>query len=178
MADHLPTSTRRKGRRLTKAQREEAQATFLDAYRLNGNIMLSCRKANIDRNTYYDWTEKDELFSFAAHQAERDFADLVHAEFVRRAMQGYEKPVVSMGRLVYEELPVLDATGKPVVDKNGRPLTRHGKQQTERVVSDMLLSMLVKRHFPEYREKNAITVNAILPKQYVNVAEDEEGSEM
>src|SRR5579885_2307672 len=66
------TSSRRSGRHMSKAERKQAQETFIEAYRLNGNIMLSCRRTNIDRSTYYVWMEQDEQFSFAVHQAERD----------------------------------------------------------------------------------------------------------
>jgi hypothetical protein len=151
------TSSRRSGRHLTKAERRLAQETFIEAYRLNGNIMLSCRRANIDRSTYYIWMEQDEQFSFAVHQAERDFADLALAEFRKRAMEGYERPVISMGRIVWEEVPVTNSkTGEPVIDSKGNPVMRRTKPMMERVVSDNLLAMLIKKHFPEYREKQQI----------------------
>lgn len=126
---------RGRGDHMTAKERKVAKEEFLKAFAVNGNILFSCRKAAISRTIFYQWCEHDDDFSAAYHQAERDFADFVHAEFVKRAMQGYDKPVVSMGKLVY--------------DANGKPLQ-------ERVVSDSLLAMLVKRHFPEYREKAQI----------------------
>jgi len=132
------TSTRHQGKRLTESERTHAQEVFLQAYALNGNILLSCRRANIDRSTFYEWQEKDEEFSILWHQAEKDFADIVLAEFMKRAMTGYEKPTISMGKIVYHE-------GKPLM---------------ERVVSDNLLAMAVKRHFPEFRDKQSLDLNA------------------
>jgi hypothetical protein len=155
---HSPirTSSRHKGKRLTKTEREQAQETFLQAYTLNGNIMLSCRRANIDRSAFYQWCEHDQEFSILYHVAEKDFADLALAEFRKRAMEGYEKPVISMGRIVYEEIPLLTSDGKPQLDSKGKPIVKHGKVMMERVASDTLLAMLVKRHFPEFREKQQI----------------------
>jgi hypothetical protein len=140
MSEYRSTSTRRYGKRLTSKERAQAQETFLNAYTLNGNIMLSCRRANIDRSTFYQWLEHDQPFSLEYHQAEKDFADLALAEFCKRAMQGYERPVVSMGKIVYQD-------GKD--GKLSQPLM-------ERVVSDNLLAMLIKRHFPEFREKQQV----------------------
>lgn len=135
MSKYQSISTRKNGKRLTSAERAEAQDTFLKSYALNGNIMLCCRKVNIDRSTFYQWCEHDTEFSILHKQAEKDFADFALAEFVNRAIKGYSKPVVSLGKIVY--------------DKDGEPLT-------ERVVSDNLLAMLIKRHFPEFREKQSI----------------------
>lgn len=157
---HTRTSSRHAGKRMTKAERTQAQEIFLNAYTLNGNIMLSCKRANVDRGTFYQWLEHDQEFSILYNQATKDFADLALAEFRKRAMEGYEKPVVSMGRIVYEETPVIGADGKPMLDSKGKPMVKYGKPLMERVVSDSLLSMLVKRHFPEFREKSQLDVNA------------------
>ena len=151
---HIPTSSRSRGKPLTKKERQAAKETFLKAFLLNGNIMLSCKQANIDRSTFYQWKKDDEEFATRYEEAQENFADFVLAEFRKRAMEGYEKPVISMGRLVYEEIPVLDpVTGEQLIDSRGKPMVKRGKLMTERVVSDTLLAMLIKRHFPEYREK-------------------------
>ena len=133
---------------------------FLVAYAASGNILLSCEAANIARSTFYEWQEKDEDFSFKFHQAERDFADLVLAEFVQRAVHGYQKPVISMGKVVYEDVPELDEHGFQVIDERGKPIIHH-KPMMERVVSDNLLAMAVKKHFPEYREKQQVDINTV-----------------
>ncbi|HZU01552.1 MAG TPA: hypothetical protein VFA10_17925 [Ktedonobacteraceae bacterium] len=157
---HIPTSSRRKGKRLTKKEREQAQDTFLQAYAMNGNIMLSCKRANIDRSTFYQWCEHDQEFSILYHEAEKDFADFALAEFRKRAMEGYEKPVISMGRVVFEQIPLTNPDGTPKLDSKGKQMVKYGKPMMERVVSDTLLAMLIKRHFPEYRDKQPdINVN-------------------
>ncbi|HEX9503843.1 MAG TPA: hypothetical protein VF974_06025 [Patescibacteria group bacterium] len=136
-------------------ERAQVKNNFLEAYAATGNILLSCKSAGINRSTFYDWQEKDEEFSLRWHQAERDFADVILAEFVQRAVHGYEKPVISMGRVVYEDVPVLDQHGNQVVNDLGRPLFDK-KPLMERVVSDSLLALAIKKHHPEYREKQQI----------------------
>lgn len=143
---------------MNDAEQAQVKANFLETYAKTGNILLSCKAAGISRTTYYNWQEKDEEFGFRAHQAEREFADIVLAEFVQRAVHGYEKPVVSAGKMVYEEIPVLDQWGNQVVDEIGKPVVKY-KPLMERVVSDSLLAMAVKKHHPEYREKQQIDVN-------------------
>jgi len=143
---------------MNEAEQAQVKENFLEAYAKTGNILLSCKAAGISRTTYYNWQEKDEEFSFKAHQAERDFADLVLAEFVQRAVHGYEKPVISMGRVVYEDVPELDEHGFQVIDEQGKPIVHH-RPLMERVVSDSLLAMAVKKHFPEYREKQQVSVD-------------------
>lgn len=143
---------------MNDAEQAQVKANFLETYAKTGNILLSCKAAGISRTTYYNWQEKDEEFSFKAHQAEREFADIVLAEFIQRAVHGYQKPVVSAGKMVYDEVPILDQWGNQVVDERGNPLFEH-KPLMERVVSDSLLAMAVKKHFPEYREKQQIDMN-------------------
>jgi hypothetical protein len=142
---------------MNEEDRSKVKERFLVAYAVTGNISLSCKAANIARRTFYDWQEKDEDFSFKFHQADREFADTMLAEFVQRARDGYQKPVVSAGRMVYEDVPILDRHGNQVIDDFGHPLFER-KPLMERVVSDSLLAMAVKKHFPEYREKQQIDV--------------------
>lgn len=53
---------------------------FLAAYANSGNIRMSCEKAGIVRRTYYDWTEHDEAFGAACHQAKAEYGDLLEDE--------------------------------------------------------------------------------------------------
>ncbi len=152
---------RGKGHKMTDSERAHAQYQFLKSYASNGNILLSCQFVGISRQTFYDWQEKDEQFGFRFHQAERDFADTILAEFIQRARDGYLKPVVSAGRMVYEDVPVLDEHGFQVVDEKGRPLFDR-KPLMERVVSDRLLELAIKKHHPEYREKQQIDMNTTM----------------
>lgn len=120
---------------MEEAERERVKAIFLEAFALNGNILLACRKANIDRSTVAVWCEHDTEFLFKKNQAERSFFDLAFGEFTRRAIQGYEDVVTNNAGVVYWP--------------DGTPVKK-------RVVSDRLLEMIIKRGFPEYREKQQV----------------------
>jgi hypothetical protein len=133
------TRKRRPGQRLTADERKTAQKTFLDAFSMTANVRAACLKAGISRNTVYEWQEHDDTFSFQFKQATEDANDMIRAELFRRAVQGYDKPLVSMGKVVYGQ--------------DGKPLN-------ERVYSDQLLSLLAKARLPEFKEKQQIDLNA------------------
>src|SRR6266567_1964948 len=78
-AIHHATSTRGRGHRMSDRQREAAQAAFLASFALNANITAACKQANIDRSTFYEWTEHDEQFSMRYHQAGEAATDVLLA---------------------------------------------------------------------------------------------------
>ena len=127
------TGKKRPGPRFTKEQRVQKQEAFLEAFNISANVRASCEKADISRFTIYEWAEHDEIFSIRFKQAELDANDRIREEMHRRAVEGYTKPLVSVGKVVY------DADGSPM---------------TERVYSDMLLSLLAKARLPEFRDKS------------------------
>lgn len=146
---------RRSGHHLTKEQRKQAQETFLAAFAVNANVMLSCKRAGVSRNTIYEWGEHDTEFSLRFKQAELDANDVIRAAMYQRAVQGVEKPALSMGRVVYA------ADGKPLM---------------LREYSDSLLSLLAKARMPEFRDRGP-SVNVLLPKEYVGFNPAMEGTE-
>jgi hypothetical protein len=135
----LRARRRRQGQRPNEEEKCQLQERFLEVFARGGNILLACRQVGVDRSTIYRWSEQDETFALRKNQAERDFFDLAYGEFTRRAIQGYEKPVVSMGKMVYKA---------------------DGSLLMERIVSDRLLEMIIKRGFPEYREKQQVEMTA------------------
>ncbi|WP_122040430.1 hypothetical protein [Asaia bogorensis] len=103
------------------------QSVFLDHLRKSANVSDAARAAGIDRKTAYNWRHSDELFCEKWKQALEEATDLLEAEARRRAIHGYEEPVLYGGRLV------CDAEGNPVTR------TRY---------SDGLLRMLLRAHRP------------------------------
>src|SRR5947209_5670398 len=95
------TLKRRPGQRLTAQERKDTQEKFLKSFANTANVRASCMASNISRNTIYEWLEKDEQFSLRYHQAEKDATDLLLAAAWERAVKGYRKPVVSMGKQVF-----------------------------------------------------------------------------
>jgi hypothetical protein len=125
-----PQRTRRQGQRIKKAERTAIQDKFLEAFSMTANVRAACLSAGIDRATVYQWEANDPDFADKFHAAELDANDMIRAELFRRAVQGVEKPVVSMGKVVYQD-------GKPLM---------------VREYSDSLLSLLAKARMPEFRD--------------------------
>jgi hypothetical protein len=139
--NHVRTSSRSQGVRLTKEQTQEAQDKFLKAFASNGNVRAACMSAGIDRQTVYRWSEHDEQFAMKYNLAKADVDDAIRAEIYRRGMFGEERFVVAQGKIVYgPDNP--DGT-------RGKPLTYKEK-------SDTLLIFHAKSRMPEYRDKQQV----------------------
>ncbi len=166
MSEDLDTSTHttRISRPLSPEQRARKQARFLKAYRESGNIKASCAAAGVHRQTYYNWRDQDEAFQAALPDAKEDACDTLEFAAYERAVRGVESYVVSMGRVVYEEIAQCDDTGTPKLDKEGKEgkqvtqVTLRGKPILERKYSDSLLITLLKANLPrKYKDKVEVT---------------------
>jgi hypothetical protein len=157
---------RRAGHRMSQAERELAQKQFIESFKLNANITVACSHADISRDTFYQWLEHDQSFSILYNQASEQANDVLLAAAWRRGVQGYEKPVVSMGKQVYveEELP------------DGRKIR---KPLMERVYSDTVLLRLMSYRIPGFKEAtssttiNNMNVQVERNQVYANMREDE-----
>lgn len=134
-----PQRARRSGQRLSAQERKQAQAVFLDSFKLNANVTAACQQAGISRETLYKWLEHDQPFSFRYHQAGEMANDVLLAAAWRRGVQGVEEPVVSMGTQVYVD-------GKPLM---------------KRVYSDSVLLRLMSWRIPGFKEASGTTVNNV-----------------
>jgi hypothetical protein len=115
----------KKRTRPTKNWREKV----LKALRETGNITDSCRRAGINKDTFYQHRDKDPEFAAALAEAIEASIENLELEARRRAAKGCKRPVYQQGRLV-------------------------GYVQE---YSDTLLIFLLKAHKPEkYRERYAI----------------------
>src|SRR5260221_3742159 len=130
---------RRKGQTMTAQQRLEAQSAFLEAYEHSANILRAAEQAEISREIVYYWLEHDEQFLMVYNLADQAANAHIEAEIRRRAMDGWDEPLVSAGK----------------------------KLGTVRKYSDTLLIFYAKKRIPEYRDKSATIVNNILPKEYM-----------
>jgi hypothetical protein len=163
MSEQFYTSTlqkRRKGQRMKAQQRIRAQAIFLAVYEHTANIVTAAEQAEIDRTLVYYWQEHDEQFSFAFHLADKAANARIDAEIKRRAIEGVEEPIVSMGQIAYEYEPILDDEGNQKFDKRGKPMFKRGRMLTVRKYSDTLLMFYAKKRMPEYRDKSQLDVTA------------------
>jgi len=139
-------------------ERKAKQELILTALGKCASIKQACTIAGIDRTTFYRWKESNKQFAQLVAEAEDDANDTIDDEIVRRAILGIEEPLVSMGRVVCEEVAVFDAEGNEVLDRNGNPKTRRGSQLTVRKYSDALLLAIAKSRMAKYRDKGQLAI--------------------
>jgi hypothetical protein len=152
-----PQRTRRRGQRMTPEERKIAQEAFIKALGNTANVRAACLQSGISHSIVYQWQEHDTEFAIRFKQANTDANWLLFGEAWRRALQGEEEIVISMGRIVYKEVPVLDNRGQPTYDGKGKPIMRStGEPLTKRVKSDRMLELLLKARLPEFRDKQHV----------------------
>jgi hypothetical protein len=99
--------------------------TFLAAFAHCGRIRRAAQAAQVSWRLHYYWLEDDPDYAAAFEAAKKMAGDFLEDEAIRRAMEGWEKPVYYKGEHV----------------------------DNERVYSDLLLIVMLKAAKPEkYRE--------------------------
>lgn len=141
---------------MTSEERAAKQALILEVLGKCGSIKQACLLAGIDRTTVYRWRDSNKTFAAALKLANDQANDTIDDEIVRRALQGIDEPLVSMGKLVYEEEVVPDDKGQPLLDKHGHPVMRRVGKVMVKKYSDPLLLALAKSRMQKYREKQEI----------------------
>lgn len=121
----------------TTKPKRDARDVFLDHLRKTSNISEAARVAVLDRTTVYRWRSEDPGFAAAWDDAIDEATDALEAEARRRAVDGHEEYVVSMGQIVLDP-----NTGEPLKQKR---------------FSDSLTALLLRAHRPEkYRERHDV----------------------
>ena len=133
------------------------KALFLAALAEVPVIAHACKAAGVARTTAWRAQEADEDFRAAWDDAMEEGIDKAEQEAFRRAVAGFEEPVVHQGRLqyVYERYEAPDGSEayRPVFDANGQPIPL-----TVRKHSDALLALLLKgRRKKVYAERTELT---------------------
>lgn len=108
-------------------KKSAAQDVFLESLAEHGIISLACKKAHINRSTFYRWKEKPQ-FKKLYDTALEDAKDNIKAEIYRRAHDGVEEPVYQLGKYC----------------------------GTTTKYSDTLLIFHAKMLMPEYRDKQQV----------------------
>jgi hypothetical protein len=85
------------------------QRAFLTAYSILGSV-LQAAKGIINPVTHYRWMETSDLYRRCFEIAFKMQGELLKDELRRRALEGYDEPVIARGKLV--------------VDEKGNPVTR------------------------------------------------------
>ena len=119
----------------------ERRRLFLRAFATRGIVLEGCRAAGVSRSTVDKWREQSEWFEELYCIAIEEAADRIEAEAIRRAVDGYDEPVI------YQGMPTT------VVD----PVTGEQRQLTVRKYSDALMALVLRGARPEkYRENHKV----------------------
>lgn len=130
---------------------------FLEALRNVPVVRHACEVAGIGRTTAYEARERDESFAQAWDDAMEEGIDRAEQEAFRRAVVGFEEPVIDKGRLAYRYERYEDEEGaehyRLQLDANGQPIPL-----TVRKHSDALLALYLKgRRKKVYAERTELT---------------------
>ena len=75
----------------------ERRRLFLRAFAHRGIVLEGCRAAGVSRDAVYHWRETSEWFSTLYDIAVEEAADRIEAAAIRRAVDGYDEPVIYQG---------------------------------------------------------------------------------
>jgi hypothetical protein len=139
-------------------------------------VSNAARLARIDYRNVWRVRKEDEDFAQAWDEAMEQGIDKAEQEAFRRAVTGFEEPVVDKGRLAYryERYEVEDVNGvkeekwRMALDDNGQPIPL-----TVRKHSDALMALILKgRRKTVYSERKELTGadGAALPPAQVVIA--------
>lgn len=107
------------------------KGTFLKVLGKTGLINKSAAAAGVHPSTVYEHIQHDPEFKAEVERVRTDFNERLEAEAYRRAVDGYDEPVYQKGERV----------------------------GFRRVFSDGLLTLMLKKNIPEYRDKITADVN-------------------
>lgn len=134
---------------------------FLAALREVPVLRHGCDVTGVDRSTVLKNRHADPEFDKAVEEAMEAGVDRAEQEAFRRAVVGFEEPVIHQGQLMlrYQH----DETGQPLLDEHGRPVPvrdEHGRPVplAVRKHSDSLLSLVLKgRRKKVYADRTELT---------------------
>ena len=139
---------------LSPTEHARKQQQFLKSYRDIGIIKAACKAAGIDRSTYKYWRDNDPEFVKQLPDARDEANETLEIAAYAQAVLGIESYVVSNGRIVYHETPVLNEDGTPQFNERGQQVVLRGKPIMERKYAPSILITLLKANMPEkYKER-------------------------
>ncbi len=135
---------------MKKKRQPLRQRAFLQAYAICGCISTAARAAKIDRRRHYEWMG-DWEYAEAFEQAHLEACEALEAEARRRAVEGWQEPVVHQGQFTYE--PKINRDGTVRMNRRGETVCSD-TPLTVRKFSDTLLIFLMKGAMPDkYRDQ-------------------------
>jgi len=109
---------------------------FLKVYAASGSLTEAAKRVKVSRSQHYVWLKDDVDYAAKFEDAREQAGELLVAEAWRRAVDGVEEPVVSMGKMVRND------DGSPLL------VRKH---------SDALMQTLLKSYQPgRFRERTSV----------------------
>lgn len=128
------------------------QSNFLAAYAVCGVISEAADRAGVARGRHYAWLQEDPTYKDRFQSAHQEACEAIETEIRRRAVEGYEEPVVYQGSFTYE--PQRNKDGSIKYDRLGNPI-QQTKPLSVRKFSDNLLMFRAKAMMPDKYRDNA-----------------------
>lgn len=124
----------------SNAIRHPKKRAFLAAYRNTGNIRVATEAAGVNRCTFYEWAEHDEIFALAAEQAKAEFGDLLERKLSEMAFEADNVTALIValkmaGRFV-------DKTRNELTGADGRPIQIEHGELSEEELDDRLAAIV------------------------------------
>ena len=75
------------------------KAKYLEGFAQYCTITGGCAAAGVDNTTVYQWREMDDTFVLREQQLRLALTDRMEAEAIRRALEGWDRPIYQKGEL-------------------------------------------------------------------------------
>lgn len=136
------------------------KGAFLAAYVRLANVSKAAKAAKIERALHYRWLEEDPDYPKQFQAAQREAAQVLEDEAIRRAHEGINKPLVYKGQFTYKTRPKRNADGS-IVQENGKTVyEEYGAPLAVREYSDGMLMFLLRGFMPgKYRENSSVELS-------------------
>lgn len=78
----------------------ENKATFLELLESEHDVRKACKRLDISSTTAYQWRERDKKFAEGWRMALRSYVDTLEASAFRRAVEGFNRPIMHKDKVV------------------------------------------------------------------------------
>jgi hypothetical protein len=136
------------------------KGAFLAAYVRTASITKAARAARIERQLHYRWLVDDPAYPKQFEAAQREAAQILEDEAIRRAHEGIVKPLTYKGRFQYKQRPKRNPDGSYVEEHGRKVYEDYGAPLAVREYSDGMMMFLLRGFLPgKYRENSSVELS-------------------
>jgi hypothetical protein len=136
------------------------KGAFLAAYVRTASITKAARAARIERRLHYNWLADDPDYPKQFEAAQREAAQILEDEAIRRAHEGIVKPLTYKGQFSYKTRPKKNADGSLVIENGKTVYEEYGAPLAIREYSDGMMMFLLRGFMPaKYRENSSVELS-------------------